>query len=575
MLQRVLPVRILTRLMTMAVCVLLSSSIARSQETLPAGAAQSGEKPGVISPPSESILPLPVPELPGTAASNETGAPGDSGVEAKSSYDAIWSKVPRVPNPKPAPGYAILWPDGPGYYNALEQCEGHWREKPSPYPYTRFGLNSYPFFDFSFAYLDKPDNAEHDWLDPLKRIHVGDDVLLSTGGEFRFRYLNETNFQANPAGKDNTWDLTRARLFGDLWYRDWLRVYMEYEDAQSFNHDLAPGSFDRNFGDLLNAFVDVKVAGNNDRYAYLRVGRQELLYGSQRLVSPSEWANVRRNFDGFKFLSRSENLDFDAFLTRPVLPNAGRFDSDDDAVTFAGAWATFRPEKGQSTELYYLLLSNGNHVAKGSDGLLGGFDVHTIGTRYNGSKNNFLWDFEGMGQLGSWANQSTLAGAYTTALGYEFKDLPAIPQFWLEYDYASGGSGAGDDHHTFNQLFAFGHYYFGYVDVVGRQNINDISGQFVFFPTNWITTQVQCHAFYLNNARDALYNAAAVPIRRDTSGRAGVDVGQEIDLLMNFHLTNHQFVLLGYSHFFAGSFMSNTGNGKDIDFTYVQYNFRF
>src|SRR5262249_19602585 len=145
------------------------------------------------------------------------------------------------------------------------------------------------------------------------------------------------------------------------------RLYMEYENSQSFNHDLDPGTFDREFGELLNAFVDVKVFSNDDRYAYVRVGRQELLYGSQRLVSPSEWGNVRRTFDGFKFLSRSENLDFDAFLTRPVIPSPDRFDSSDDEVTFAGAWATYRPEKGQSTELYYLLLSNGNHVAKGSD----------------------------------------------------------------------------------------------------------------------------------------------------------------------------------------------------------------
>jgi hypothetical protein len=37
--------------------------------------------------------------------------------------------------------------------------------------------------------------------------------------------------------------------------------------------------------DLLNAFVDVMLWGG-ERDNYLRIGRQELLYGSQRLISP-------------------------------------------------------------------------------------------------------------------------------------------------------------------------------------------------------------------------------------------------------------------------------------------------
>lgn len=488
-------------------------------------------------------------------------------------YDSIWLKVPPVPVPRPMPGYFIRWPTGPGYYNALEQLQGNWREKPPPYPYVRFGLNAYPFFDYSFSYLDKPDNTEHDWLDPIKRIHLGDDFLVSYGGEFRFRGLNETNFQAT--GKDNSWQLLRLRLFEDFWYRDIFRFYVEFIDAQSFNHDVNPATNDREFGDLLDLFIDFKVAGTDDRYSYVRVGRQELLYGSQRLISPNEWANVRRTFDGFKFFSRGEKFDFDAFLTRPVLQSPNGFDSSDDKVTFAGAWSTYRADKDQALDFYYLLLSSGNYVATGEGGVKGGFDTHTLGNRYNGYKNGFMWDFEEMLQLGEWSNQSTLAGAYTTALGYEFTKLPAIPQFWLEYDYASGGSGEGGTHHTFNQLFPFGHYYFGYVDIVGRQNINDFNGQLVFFPTNWITGLIQFHDFYLNNAKDALYNAAGAPIRRDPSGNAGTNVGKEIDLLLNLHLTNHQFILLGYSHFYAGSFMSNTGNGRDIDFTYLQYNYRF
>ncbi len=43
----------------------------------------------------------------------------------------------------------------------------------------------------NFGYLDDPNNTEHDFFDPLKRIHLGDNWLFTSGGEFRTRYMNE------------------------------------------------------------------------------------------------------------------------------------------------------------------------------------------------------------------------------------------------------------------------------------------------------------------------------------------------------------------------------------------------
>ena len=57
--------------------------------------------------------------------------------------------------------------------------------------------------------------------------------------------------------------------------------------------------------------------------------------------------------------------------------------------------------------------------------------------------------------------------------------------------------------------------------------------------------------------------------------QAGTNVGQELDLLVNFTLTKHQNVVLGYSHLFAGDFIKQTGNGRDVDFVYAQWGFRW
>ena len=49
---------------------------------------------------------------------------------------------------------------------------------------------------------------------------------------------------------------------------------------------------------------------------------------------------------------------------------------------------------------------------------------------------------------------------------------------------------------------------------------------------------LQYHHFWLAEARDALYNAAGVAYRRDPTGQSGTDVGNEIDFILNFHLTD-------------------------------------
>src|SRR5262249_4941785 len=147
-------------------------------------------------------------------------------------------------------------------------------------------------------------------------------------------------------------------------------------------------------------------------------------------------------------------------------------------------------------DMYYLDLDQARHVATGNHGLTGGFNLSTMGFRSAGEWHNFLWDEEDIIQVGPWANQKTRAGSFTSGLGYRFAAVPTTPQPWLYYDYATGDPhpGIGSLHRTFNQLFPFAHYYFGYIDVVGRQNIGDLNTQLTFYPNKWITVLLQYHA---------------------------------------------------------------------------------
>jgi hypothetical protein len=253
----------------------------------------------------------------------------------------------------------------------------------------------------------------------------------------------------------------------------------------------------------------------------------------------------------------------------------------DDKQNFSGAWFTYRPVKGQAIDLYYLDLDNANHNVMGSfvgkARQAGSFNTDTIGARYAGNQDNLLFDFEGAYQFGSWSNQTISAGAYTSDVGWNFAKLPGTPQFWIGYDFASGdhNPGTSDIHATFNQLFPFGHYYFGFLDLVGRMNIEDLNFQAVVWPMKWITCCAQYHLFRLDSGRDALYGPASQVFRVDPTGRAGRDVGNELDLWVNFHLAQNQDLWVGYSHLYEGSFLKKTGPGPDPELFYVQYSFRW
>ena len=88
---------------------------------------------------------------------------------------------------------------------------------------------------------------------------------------------------------------------------------------------LTPLPTDVNHTDMLNLFADVKMATIKDGPAYIRVGRQELLYGSQRLISTLDWVNTRRTFQGVKAFWRTADLRSGRFLGAPDDHGSGPF----------------------------------------------------------------------------------------------------------------------------------------------------------------------------------------------------------------------------------------------------------
>ena len=189
----------------------------------------------------------------------------------------------------------------------------------------------------------------------------------------------------------------------------------------------------------------------------------------------------------------------------------------------------------------------------------------------------FDYEAELAGQWGKWAGDTVQAWSWTIDTGYTF-DVKCQPRIGAGFDWASGDEDPTDGKvGTFNQLFPLGHKYFGYMDLVGRQNMNAVNvNMSAWAVPEKVQTKIAFHTFWLNADRDALYNAGGVPILRDPSGRAGEQVGHELDLTVLWNINVHSSMLAGYSHFWDNSFVHNTVfSDDDPDFFYLQYQYKF
>jgi hypothetical protein len=294
-----------------------------------------------------------------------------------------------------------------------------------------------------------------------------------------------------------------------------------------------------------------------------------LLYGSERLISPLDWANTRRTFDGFKFYWQSQDWNVDFFATRPVIVDPIHFDNPSYDQEFIGGWATYKGNPGQTYDFFAIQYNN----AAGANN----FQFTTLGGRWLGSQDSWLWETEGGVQFGDNTDGSNhQAGFATGGVGYKWADACWQPMLWAYYDWASGGDvqGAGQG---FNHLFPLAHKYLGFMDLFGRSNIQSPNVQLTLQPAPKLKFLLWYYYLFLDTLADTPYNVNMSPFAPG-SPPASRDLGHEIDLIATYSINARMDILFGYSHFSAGDYYKLTPGlpyRGDGDFYYVQYHWNF
>lgn len=425
-------------------------------------------------------------------------------------------------------------------------------------------------FDEDWSGLRGADlSATNDFWDHLKFIPLNrdDSAWLTLGGQLREReeYFRNFLFGASVPQETDAYLLSRLRLSADLHVSPNLRLFAEEKSAFALDRDLQGGSTSTYVEEyaLQNAFADVIFAAAG---VMLRGGRQEMLFGSQRLVGEPDFGQTRRTYDGGRAFVQIRDWTINLFGAQPVVPQTDQFNKSTSEHKLFGVYVA-GPIHPVNLDLYWLGVDN---AAASFNGTSGRERRHTLGGRAWGKIRQTSVDFEveGAAQFGTIGGQDIAAWMLTGVLGYTAAAVQVSPRIYAEFDYASGDAKPGGGVGTFNQLYPATHSFLGYIDYIGRQNIVSESTGFSIAPLHDLTLSVQQYFFWRASDGDALYNKSGAVFRTGT-GTTARYVGAELDLFASYNFTRHLLGYAGYSHFFAGDFIRQTGPSEDSDFVYL------
>lgn len=377
---------------------------------------------------------------------------------------------------------------------------------------------------------------------------------VKIGGEIRVR---AENVKTDGASGDGQY-LQRTRINVDAKVNETTKAYIQLQDSRTWGSDgttTGLGTANENEAvDVSQAYFQLdKLA---DQPLSLRVGRQALSYGDQRLVGGLEWSNFARRFDALKLVYNTDAFSVDLW-TAKVVEAIPASDADRD---FNGIYATVKSVPNNTIDLYLLQDKAGKNAAAPADR-----DVLTYGLRVAGKAADL--DYTGEFALQTGDNSAGVdqeSSAYALKAGYT---IPAVMglRIGAEYDFASGDD-AGTENKDFQNLYPTNHYLYGYNDDITWKNIQAMSLNVSVKPADNLSVAAEYWAY----------------TEAEKVG-TGDDAGTELNLLAKYTLNANVKLEAAYVMRTAGDdatadYLGTAGAiAKDDSstFTYLQANVTF
>ena len=456
-------------------------------------------------------------------------------------------------------------------FPALQLCAQVQDEAPAPVrTYNLLREND----DWSF--LADP-SLRSDFWDPIKYIPLGCEACyLSLGGEIReaFERVGNDNWGKQPYS--NAFLLQRYMLHSDWHLGKRFRVFVQLKNGLEDFRAGGPRPIDEKRLDFEAAFLEVGDT-HKKNWAVLRVGRQELNYGSGRLVSVREGPNVRQSFDGVKIRSKAGAWNVDAWAVRPDLDKLGFFDNAPDHTTaFWGVYATRPLRRGVGYDLYYLGLDRKDATfERGTAAEL----RHTAGAR--------LWrpiatqepgadfDYEGVVQFGTFGSDDIRAWTLASDTGYSLTTMPLRPRFSIKADVSSGDNPGSPTLGTFNPIYPIGNYFGVLADTgPGPVNFIDVHPRIQTQLGHGVSVSTDLIVQWRENLNDGVY---AVPgfLLVPADGSRARFVGYRPGAEVRWQIDRHAYLQADYGIFYAGQFLKEASPGRNINYLELWAGYKF
>jgi hypothetical protein len=391
-------------------------------------------------------------------------------------------------------------------------------------------------------------------------------------GELRERMEGFDGLGFNSTREDLYW-LTRFRFNATVTPSKSFSFQAQIQDARVGKKTVGPtGAPFKAALDLRMAFTDVGAATGP---VTIRAGRQELVYGEQRLIGHVSWLNAARTFDGVKATFRSKAFSADVFATSVVRILDGEFDKSGAGNRFGGVSLTagkLVPQATVEPYVYYRRDVNLLNESLQRDDL----QQTTVGIRFNGRLPLGLdYGTETAVQRGSLGSDDVSAWASHWQLRESLPGGGAV-KVTSEYNFASGDANARDGvRGTFDQLYPTPHDKYGLADQIGWRNLHHVRAGFEFTPIKAMPITTNYHSWWLADKNDALYGANSAVVARVAGGAADSHVGQEIDVQVAKPLTAQLQFAAGYAHIFTGAFLKQATPGASYSHPYVMVTYVF
>jgi Alginate export len=444
-------------------------------------------------------------------------------------------------------------------------------------------------YDEDYSFLANPANRTKplDLIKYIPLLDLGPLYFVTLGGDIReqYEFIENDNFGLGSVNNHGYW-LQRIMLYSDWHFGPYFRAFVQLKTSEEEGREPGPRPTDRKRLDFNQAFVDFSyprtVLPADQSYLTLRLGRQEIDFGDERLLAVREGPNTRQSFDGARLILNSSDGRVDVFALRVDPDETGYFDND-PSWSHATVWGVYStvPLTTKSTaaklnniglDLFYIGFQHGD--AQFNQGI-GDELRHSIGGRLWRAHHINGLDFNlfGVYQFGSFAGKQISAFSAAIDAGYKLFNLPWAPRIAGSLQISSGGGNGKLE--TFNAMFPAGYYYGGALDEqIGPANAIILQSELDLHPTANLVINLKTMFVWREDTADALYNVPGFVVLSGSSNSRRY-VGASPQVLITQQLGRHLSVSWNYYHFFRGGFLTSQAGTKDVDYfsSWLSYTF--